>query len=119
MTAGIPSEPFGQTPRGTAATLYTLENDRLRVRITDFGGRMVSIETPDRSGRRGHVLLGFNNVAAYDTYGGSFGTLLGRYANRIAGASLTLDGQTYPLSRNDGETRCTAAQPASARCSGR
>ena len=102
MTASIPSEPFGQTAQGTPATLYTLENDRLRVRITDFGGRMVSIEAPDRAGHRGHVLLGFDTVTAYDTYGGSFGTLLGRYANRIAGASFTLDGQTHQLSKNEG-----------------
>jgi aldose 1-epimerase len=103
MTTPLPFEPFGQLPDGRAATLFTLENDRLRVRITDFGGRMVSIEAPDRDGHRDHVLLGFGNVAAYGEYGGSFGCLLGRYANRIAGARFTLDGQTYQLSKNNGE----------------
>ncbi|WP_216856146.1 aldose epimerase family protein [Acidisphaera sp. S103] len=102
MTA-LPSEPFGQLPDGRAATLFTLENDRLRVRITDFGGRMVSIEAPDRDGHRDHVLLGFADVAAYADYGGSFGCLLGRYANRIAGAAFTLDGHTFPLSKNSGD----------------
>lgn len=102
MTERLPSELFGQTPDGKNATLYTLENDHLRVRITDFGGRMVSIEAPDRLGHRGHVLLGFETVAAYATFGGSFGTLLGRYANRIAGGSFVLDGQTYQLSKNNG-----------------
>lgn len=95
--------PFGQMPDGRAATLYTLENAHLRVRITDYGGRMVSIEAPDRNGTRDHVLLGFDNVMAYNEYGGSFGTLLGRYANRIAGAAFTLDGQTYQLSKNSGD----------------
>ena len=103
MTTPLPSEPFGQLPDGRAATLFTLENDRLRVRITDFGGRMVSIEAPDRDGNRDHVLLGFCNVSAYSEYGGSFGCLLGRYANRIAGARFTLDGQTYQLSKNSGD----------------
>jgi len=103
MTAALPSEPFGQLPDGRAATLFTLENERLRVRITDFGGRMVSIETPDRNGQRGHILLGFGDVAAYSEYGGSFGCLLGRYANRIAGAAVELDGQTYRLSKNNGD----------------
>jgi aldose 1-epimerase len=103
MTKPLPSESFGQMPDGRNATVFTLENDRLRVRITDFGGRMVSIETPDRDGHRDHILLGFGNVAAYADYGGSFGTLLGRYANRIAGASFTLDGQTYQLSKNNGD----------------
>jgi aldose 1-epimerase len=103
MSKPLLSEPFGQTPDGRAATLFTLENDRLRVRITDFGGRMVSIEAPDRDGNRDHVLLGFGNVSAYNEYGGSFGCLLGRYANRIAGARFTLDGQTYQLSKNNGD----------------
>ena len=103
MTTTLPSEPFGQLPDGRAATVFTLENDRLRVRITDFGGRMVSIEAPDRQGNRDHVLLGFHDVAAYSDYGGSFGCLLGRYANRIAGASFTIDGTTYRLAKNDGD----------------
>ena len=103
MPAPLPSEPFGQLPDGRDATLFTLENDRLRVRITDFGGRMVSIEAPDRDGRHDHVLLGFVNVAAYAEYGGSFGCLLGRYANRIAGAAFSLDGQTFQLSKNNGD----------------
>ena len=103
MPTPLPSEPFGQTPDGHNATLFTLENDHLRVRITDFGGRMVSIEAPDRDGNRDNVLLGFEDVAAYNAYGGSFGCLLGRYANRIAGAAFTLDGQTYKLSKNSGD----------------
>ncbi|HET6306254.1 MAG TPA: aldose epimerase family protein [Rhodopila sp.] len=103
MTTSLPTQAFGQLPDGRAATLFTLENDRLRVRITDFGGRMVSIEAPDRTGHRDHVLLGFDTVTAYNTYGGSFGCLLGRYANRIAGGRFTLDGQTYQLPKNNGD----------------
>jgi aldose 1-epimerase len=103
MMKPLPSEPFGQMPDGRDTTLYTLENDHLRVRITDFGGRMVSIEAPDGRGQREHVLLGFDNLAAYRANGGSFGTLLGRYANRIAGASFTLDGRSCQLSRNNGD----------------
>lgn len=96
-------EPFGHTPDGRPATLYTLENARLRVRITDFGGRMVSIAAPDRDGRQGDVLLGFDSIQACIAAGGAFGALLGRSANRIAGAVFTLDGQTYRLSANDGD----------------
>jgi aldose 1-epimerase len=103
MTTPLLTEPFGQLADGRDATLFTLENDRLRVRITDFGGRMVSIEAPDRDGRRDHILLGFDDVAAYSEYGGSFGTLLGRYANRIAAASFSLDGRTYHLPKNNGD----------------
>ncbi|WP_428483777.1 aldose epimerase family protein [Rhodopila sp.] len=99
----LASQPFGQTSDARAATLYTLENARLRVCITDFGGRMVRIEAPDRHDHRGDVLLGFDNVLAYVANGGAFGALLGRCANRIAGASVTIDGQTYQLSKNNGD----------------
>ena len=95
------AELFGQTPDGRTATLYTLNNARLRVRITDFGGRMVSIEAPDRHGTRGEVLLGFDDVAAFVAAGGGFGALLGRYANRIAGGEVSIDGRSHALSRNE------------------
>ena len=98
----LPAELFGKTPDGQPASIYTLENRHLRVRITDYGGRMVSIEAPDRSGRQEDVLLGFDDVGAYVKAGGAFGALLGRNANRIAGGSFTLDGRTYHLPTNDG-----------------
>ncbi len=103
MPQPLPCEPFGPMPDGQPTTLFTLENDHLRARITDFGGRMVSIEAPDRHGQRDHVLLGFDNLAAYRANGGAFGTLLGRYANRIGGASFSLDGRDYQLSRNNAD----------------
>ncbi len=87
------------------AHLYTLENDHLRARITDYGGILVSLEVASGGGRREHVLLGFDNVAGYVQNRGSFGALLGRNANRIAGGSFAVDGRTYDLSKNeDGST---------------
>jgi aldose 1-epimerase len=98
-----PPQDFGTTPEGRRTNLFTLQNPHLTARITDFGGRMVSIEAPDRLGRREHVLLGFDNLEAYRLHSGSFGTLLGRYANRIGGGRITIDGQTYDLARNEGD----------------
>jgi aldose 1-epimerase len=94
-------ENFGRTAGGQAAALYTLSNESMRVRITDFGGRIVSIEVPDRSGRYDHVVLGFDDVSEYESAGGSFGALLGRTANRIGGGAFTLEGHTYDLSKNE------------------
>lgn len=96
--------PFGETPDGQRATLYTLENQNIRARITDYGGRIVSVEVPDRTGRRDHVLLGFDTVADYIDAKGPFGAVLGRNANRIAGGRFSLDGRTYELSKNEGDT---------------
>lgn len=95
--------PFGTGPDGVATRLFTLTSDVLRVRVTDYGGRLVAIEAPDRDGARDHVVLGFEDVAGYMA-SGSFGALLGRSANRIAGARFTLDGQTHHLVANEGET---------------
>jgi aldose 1-epimerase len=73
----------------------------MRVRITDFGGRLVSVEVPDRSGKHEHVVLGFDNVSEYESAGGCFGAVLGRTANRIGGGAFTLDGHIYDLSTNE------------------
>ena len=66
---------------GRIARIYTLENEHLRVRITDYGGILVSVEAPDRDGRRDHVVLGFDDLDTYLRSGGSFGAMIGRYAN--------------------------------------
>lgn len=96
------AEPFGHTPDGQPASVHTLENAHLRVRITDYGGRMVSIEAPDKAGNLGDVLLGFDDATTYAKAGGAFGALLGRNANRIADGRFCLDGQEYQLPTNDG-----------------
>lgn len=93
--------PFGQIGDGRPAAFYVLENSQLRVRITDYGGRMVSIEAPDRNGSRQEVLLGFDTAAEYEAAPGAFGALLGRNANRIAGGELPIDGTAYRLPTND------------------
>lgn len=94
-------KPFGTTSDGEIASLFTLENPRLLVRITDYGGRIVGIEAPDGRGVREDVVLGFDDAQTYAEAGGAFGALLGRNANRIADAELTIDGRSYKLSTND------------------
>jgi aldose 1-epimerase len=91
---------FGRVD-GQEACLFTLANDEIRVRITDYGGRLVSVEAPDRRGHRADVVLGFSDAAAYAQTPGSFGALLGRNANRIADATIMIDGHRYHLSEND------------------
>lgn len=93
-----------ETPSETAhqaAAIHTLENETLRATIGDYAGALVSLEAPDRAGRRDHVVLGFDTVDAYRAAGGSFGALLGRNANRIAGGVVAIDGKTYTLSENE------------------
>lgn len=95
--------PFGHLPDGQAVREYTLDNGcGLVLRTINLGGIVTAIECPDRDGRRANVVLGFDRLADYVERNPHFGTLVGRYANRIAGARFVLDGQLHQLTANDG-----------------
>lgn len=99
----VEREPFGASPDGRPVDLFTLENGRgVRVRFIGYGGIVVSLEVPDRHGASDDVTLGYDTLDAYLAENPYFGTLIGRYANRIGGARFTLDGRSYRLPPNDG-----------------
>jgi aldose 1-epimerase len=75
----------------------------LEVAITNFGGTLVSIKTPDRGGKSEDVILGFDTVGEYESGKDFFGGTIGRYGNRIAHGKFSLDGNTYTLPKNNGE----------------
>ena len=98
MQPTITSSPFGAD-----ATLYTLTNaSGMIVKISDLGGVITEIHTPDRDGQLADVCLGFDDPAAYLGESHYFGALIGRYGNRIANGRFTLDGETYQLDVNNG-----------------
>jgi aldose 1-epimerase len=96
---------FGKTRDGVAVSVYTLTNKSgVTARITNYGGRVVSLMTPDRNGKMADVVLGFDSLDGYlQNPGPFFGALIGRYGNRIGHARFTLDGRVYQVDRNDGE----------------
>src|SRR5262245_7773213 len=97
----ITKAPFGSTSEGQVDR-YTLTNGRgMRVKILTYGGILQSIEVPDRKGHTANVALGFNNLADYVAKSPYFGCITGRYANRIALGTFTLDGVTYHLPINN------------------
>ena len=97
-------ESFGKTLDGAEADLYTLRNVHgLEARITNYGGILVSLMVPDRTGELGDVVLGFDTLEGYLNEHPCFGATIGRYGNRIAAGVVTLEGRTYQLTRNDGE----------------
>lgn len=101
--ARLEREIFGQTPDGRTIDLYTLANDDgLEARIMTYGGTVVSLRVPDRRGVPADVVLGFDRLAPYLERHPYFGCLIGRYANRIAGAAISINGKSHPLSANDG-----------------
>ena len=98
----ITQNNFGNTD-GRDVSLYTLKNsDGFEVVITNYGGAVVSLLAPDRDGKFGDVVLGFDTLEEYVHNPLYFGGLIGRYANRIARGKLSLDGVEYQLTQNDG-----------------
>lgn len=98
----------GKLPDGTAVELYTLKNDKLEVQVISYGGDVISIRTADRSGKTDDIVLGFDDATGYFENNNSksasfFGPIVGRYANRIAHATFSLDGKTYNLTKNNGD----------------
>ena len=104
----VTSQPFGKLPDGTPVEMYTLSDGAYEAQIATYGGVLVSMKTPDRSGKSADVLLGFDNIDGYfanfnGPHNAFFSAIIGRYANRIAHGSFMLDGQKYSLPKNNGE----------------
>ena len=109
QTVAMPtSASFGKTPDGTEVQLFTLTNKQgAKAAITNYGGTLVSLMVPDKDGKMGDVVLGFDNVDGYA--GPAFrkanpyiGALIGRYGNRIKNGKFTIDGKAYQVGVNNG-----------------
>ncbi|WP_288560197.1 aldose epimerase family protein [uncultured Victivallis sp.] len=101
-------QDFFQLSDGRTARLYSLRNSSgFGADISDFGGVIVRLLTPDRNGKLVDVVLGFAEPADYIENDPFFGALIGRIANRIAGGRFTLDGKTYQLELNDSNGKNT------------
>jgi aldose 1-epimerase len=97
----VPSRSFGRLADGREARLFTLDNGRgLVAEVTNFGGIIVRLLVPDRAGRAADVVLGVDSAGEFEAKAAGFNSVIGRYANRIAGGRFTLDGQTYQLETN-------------------
>jgi aldose 1-epimerase len=100
----IKQEPLGNMADGTPVDLYTLTNaNGVEIKLSNYGGIVVSLMVPDRNGAFEDVVLGFDTLEEYVEKSPYFGCIAGRYANRIAKGRFTLDGVEYTLAQNDGE----------------
>jgi aldose 1-epimerase len=98
----ISEQPFGKTADGTLVKLYTLRNENGMVAtICNYGGIVTTLKVPDRDGKLGDVVLGYDDLAGYLKETPYFGALIGRYGNRIAKGKFTLNGTTYTLATNN------------------
>jgi len=109
-TAGPVSSPmtldktsFGRLPDGAEADLFTVSNGRgVTVKFTNYGLIITELHTPDRSGKPGNIVLGFDNLPRYLEGHPFFGAIAGRVANRIGKGTFTIGAKTYQLAINNG-----------------
>ena len=99
---------FGKLQDGSEAKLFKLtNNNKLTVKITNYGAIITSIEMPDKTGKLENIVCGFEKLETYirDGYLGSypyFGAIIGRFGNRIAKGNLEIEGKTYKMAINNG-----------------
>src|SRR5262249_52875618 len=101
----IRKDSFGKTADQQEVDLYTLTNKNgVEARIMTYGGIVLSLQIPDRNGKLGGVVLGYDNLEGYlKTNSPYLGAIIGRYGNRIAKGSFSLNMHQYTLARNNGE----------------
>jgi aldose 1-epimerase len=100
--AGVQRSIYGQTPDGKDIEEYTLKNGKgATAKILTCGATIAELDMPDREGKFANVVLAASSAANFLRFNQS-ASVMGRVANRIAGASFTLDGKDYTLYANDG-----------------
>ena len=102
--SGLDPQNFVAVVDGDTTGLFTLKNaNGMEVNITNYGGRIVSLMVPNRSGELTDVVLGFDSVQAYfpENNKTDFGASIGRYANRINQGKFVIDADTFQLPQNN------------------
>ena len=95
---------FGKAKDGSDVKCYTLSNERgMTVSLLNLGAIVKDILVPDKDGNPVDVNLGYDSVEGYYDNLEALGSFVGRNANRIGGARVSIDGVTYELEKNDGE----------------
>nr|MBP3282106.1 galactose mutarotase [Treponema sp.] len=87
---------------GDGVKLFTVSNGKVSFSVMNYGCTVTRLLVPDRDGRATDIVLGFDDLAGYESCTDSRGAVVGRVANRISGASFTMDGKVYDLDKNDG-----------------
>ena len=95
-------ERFGYMPDGTEISLYTLENDRISLSVSDLGALLVRLYVPDKNGSKADVVLGFDSGEEYLDNPNCLGAIVVPVANRTRNASVVIDGTEYHMTVNEG-----------------
>jgi aldose 1-epimerase len=99
---GVEKKPFGKTADGQAVDLFVVRNDGVTAKLINYGATLTEMHVPDKDGKVADVLLGFDDLAGFESTGNPFfGCTVGRVANRIARGRFTLEGKEYKLAVNN------------------
>lgn len=102
-SGSVTKTSYGRTGDEKPVDLITLRNAKgAEMQLITYGGIVTSLKVPDKNGKPGDVVLGYDNLDSYLTNNPYFGALIGRYGNRIANGRFSIDGQTYRLAQNNG-----------------
>lgn len=97
-------QKFGITKDGSKPYLYKMKNDAgMEVQVSDFGATLVNVTVLDQDKNPVEVVLGYDDAAGYENGTAAIGAIVGRNANRIGGACVTINGIDYKLAENDGK----------------
>lgn len=100
----ILKKKFGTTPQGEDIKKITIENSHgYSLSLITYGATLTSFKMPDRKGAISEIALGFDTLKEYMGENPYLGATIGRFGNRIGGASFSLDGKQFDLFANDGE----------------
>ena len=98
----VKEENYGALPDGRKVKIFTLTNKNgLKAKVTEYGAILVSLETPDISGKSADITHGYDTLAGWLTNSSYFGATVGRFGNRIKDGKFSLDGKDYELATNN------------------
>ena len=101
--ASVSASDYGVMPDGTVVSQYTLINTKgMSAVIINYGGIVTHLKVPDREGKLGDIVLGYDKLEDYIANNPYFGALIGRYGNRIAKGQFSIDGKKCQLAANNG-----------------
>ena len=100
--AVVNTHDWGKLPDGRTAHIYTVSSPKLTIQLSDYGARLVSVDAPDKNGKKANILLGYPDLVSYgpdkDPY---FGPIIGRFGNRLKNGTFPLEGKTFHVSTNE------------------
>jgi aldose 1-epimerase len=100
--AAVSKAEFGRTPDGQAVEMITLTSGTIEARVITYGAKLISVKAPDRAGKMADVVLGYDTLPEWLADGKThFGAVVGRYGNRIANGTFTIDGHHYQIPLNN------------------